>query len=130
LPFQREVDHVIELVYDTTPIAKAPYRHSFKENVELETQLRDLLKNGYIRPSKSPWGAHVLFQKKRDGSLRLCVDYRGLNKATIKNKYPLAIFDELVDQLSGAKIFLKIDLRIGYNQIRIKENDIEKNNFS
>ena len=129
MPPQRKVDHAIELVPGTTPIAKAPYRHSFKENVELETQLRDLLKKGYIRPSKSPWGAPVLFQKKKDGSLRLCVDHRGLNKFTIKNKYPLPIFDELVDQLSGAKMFSKIDLRTGYNQIRIKESDIEKTAF-
>ena len=97
--------------------------------MELETQLRDLLNKGYIRPSKSPWGAPVLFQKKKDGTLRLCVDYRGLNKSTIKNKYPLPIFDELIDQLSGAKMFSKIDLRTRYNQIRIKESDIEKTAF-
>ena len=87
MPPQREVDHAIELVSSVTPIAKAPYRHSFKEIVEFKTHLRDLLKNCHIRASKSPWGAPVLFQKKNDGSLRLCVNYRGLNKSTIKNKF-------------------------------------------
>ena len=126
MPPQR--DHAIELVFGVAPIAKAPYRNYFKENIELEIQLKDLLKKGYIRPSKSSWGAPVLFLKK-NGSLRLCVDYRGLNKSTIKNKYPLSIFDELVDQLNGAKKFSKIDLKIGYNEIKIKESDIEQTTF-
>ena len=95
----------------------------------METQLRDLLQKGYISTSKSVWGAPVLFQKKKNDSLRLCVDYRGLNKSTIKNKYLLPVFDELVDQLSGAKMFSKIDLKTGYNQIRNKESDIEKIGF-
>jgi hypothetical protein len=91
--------------------------------------LNDLLSKGYIRPSKSPWGALVLFVKKKDGSLRLCVDYRGLNKLTIKNKYPLPRVDDFFDHLHGSKIFSKIDLKSGYNQIRIKECDIEKMGF-
>jgi len=103
------------MVPGATPIAKAPFRHSVKDNVESETQLRDLLKKGYIRPSKSPWGAPVLFQKKKVGSLRLCVDYKGLNKSSIKNKCPLPTFDKLVDQLSETKIFSNFDLNIGYN---------------
>lgn len=88
-----------------------------------------MLKSGYIRPSKTPWGAPILFEKKKNGSLRLCVDCRGLNKSTIKNKYPLPIFDDLVDQLSGTKKFIKIDLKTGYNRIRYKESDIGKITF-
>ena len=111
------------------PIAKAPHKHSCKENVKSKTQLRNLLKKGYIRPNKSMWDASKLFKKKTNGSLRLCVDYRGFNKFTIKNKYPLIIFDELVDQLSGAKKFSKFVLKTESNQIKIKESHINKINF-
>jgi hypothetical protein len=89
-------------------------------------QLEELLKKGYIRPSVSPWGAPVLFVKKKDGTLRLCIDFRQLNKVTVKNKYPLPRIDDLFDQLKDAKIFSKIDLRSGYHQVRIKEEDISK----
>ena len=129
LPPAREVDHAIDLVADAAPIAKAPYRHSLAQNVELENQLNDLLQKGYIRPSKSPWGAPVLFVKKKDGSLRLCVDYRSLNKLIVKNKFPLPRVDDIFDHLHGAKVFSKIDLRSGYHQIRIKESDIAKTGF-
>ena len=98
--------------------------------IELKEQLRQLLEQGFIRPSNSPWGAPVLFQKKKDGSLRLCIDYRGLNQVTVKNKYPIPRIDELLDRLHGAKIFSKIDLRSGYYQIRIKESDIPKSAFN
>ena len=125
----REVDHAIDLIADAAPIAKAPYCHSLAQNVELENQLKDLLSKGYIRPSKSPWGAPVLFVKKKDGSLRLCVDYRGLNKLTIKNKFPLPRVDDIFDHLHGSKIFSKIDLKSGYHQIQIKESNIEKTGF-
>jgi hypothetical protein len=126
---KREVDHAIDLVADAAPIARAPYRHSLAQQSELENQLNDLLSKGNIRPSKSLWGAPILFVKKKDGSLRLCVDYRGLNKLTIKNKYPLPRVDDLFDHLHGSKIFSKINLKSGYNQIRIKEYDIEKTGF-
>ena len=129
LPSMREVDHAIDLIGNAVPIAKAPYRHSLAQNVELENQLKDLLSKGYIRPSKSPLGAPVLFVKKKDGSLILCVDYRGLNKLTIKNKFPLPLVDDIFDHLYGSKIFSKIDLKSGYHQIRIKESDIEKTGF-
>ena len=129
LPPMREVDHAIELVADVALIAKSPYRHSLAQSVELENQINDLLNKGYIRPSKSPWGDPVLFTKKKDGSFRLCVDYRGLNKLTIKNKFPLPRVDNIFDHLYGSKIFSKIDMRSGYHQIRIKESDIPKIGF-
>ena len=92
-------------------------------------QLQELMDKGFIRPSFSPWGAPVLFVKKKDGSLRLCIDYRELNKVTIKNKYPLPRIDDLFDQLQGASVFSKIDLRSGYHQLKIKADDIQKTAF-
>ena len=96
---------------------------------ELKKQLEDLIEKGFVRPSISPWGAPVLFVKKKDGSMRLCVDYRELNKVTIKNRYPLPRIEDLFDQLHGAMIFSKIDLRTGYHQLRIKRDDIPKTAF-
>jgi hypothetical protein len=91
--------------------------------------LEELLKKGYIRPSASPWGAPVLFVKKKDGTLRLCINFRQLNKSIVKNKYPILRIDNLFDQLRGEHIFLKIDLRSGYHQVRIKEENIHKTTF-
>ena len=99
------------------------------ELVELKIQLQELLDKGFIRLSVSPWGAPVLFVKKKDGTLRLCIDYRQLNKMTIKNKYPLPRIDNLFDQLKGACVFSKIDLRSGYHQMMIKEKDMQKTAF-
>jgi hypothetical protein len=99
------------------------------ELAELKKQLEELQRIGFIRPSSSPWGAPVLFVKKKDGSMRLCVDYRALNEVTIKNKYPLPRIDDLFDQLKGAKYFSKIDLRSGYFQLKIRESDIPKTAF-
>src|SRR5688572_473541 len=96
---------------------------------ELKRQLKDLLDKGFIRPSKSPWGALILFVRKKDGSLRMCIDYHQLNKMTIKNRYPLPRIDDLFDQLVGASFFLKIDLRSGYHQIRVREIDVPKMAF-
>ena len=96
---------------------------------ELQVQLQELLDKGFIRPSYSPWGAPVLFVKKKDGTLRMCVDYRELNKVTVKNKYPLPRIDDLFDQLKGASVFSKIDLRSGYHQLKIKESDVPKSAF-
>ncbi|KAL9251810.1 Transposon Ty3-G Gag-Pol polyprotein-like protein [Drosera capensis] len=96
---------------------------------ELKTQLEELLEKGYIRPRVSPWGAPVLFVKKKDGSMRLCIDYRELNKITIKNRYPLPRIDDLFDQLQGASVYSKIDLRSGYHQLHIKTYDISKTVF-
>ena len=120
---------VIDLVPGTSPIAKRPYRMSASELAELKKQLEELQRIGFIRPSSSPWGAPVLFVKKKDGSMRLCVDYRALNEVTIKNKYPLPRIDDLFDQLKGAKYFSKIDLRSGYFQLKIRESDIPKTTF-
>jgi hypothetical protein len=130
MPPDRDVEFVIELQPGTTPISKRPYRMPPKELAELKTQLQDLLDKGYIGPSSSPWGCPALFVKKKDGSLRLCVDYRPLNAVTIKNKYPIRSIDVLFDQLAGVKVFSKIDLRSGYNQIKIRPCDIPKTAFS
>jgi len=96
---------------------------------ELSVQLQDLLGKGFIRPSVSPWGAPVLFVKKKDGTMRMCIDYRQLNKVTVKNRYPLPRIDDLFDQLQGASVFSKIDLRSGYHQLRIRAADIPKTEF-
>ena len=114
LPPDREVEFSIDLVPGTAPISKAPYRMALAKLKELKGQLEELLDKGFIRPSASPWGAPVLFVKKKDGSMRLCIDYRELNRVTIKNKYPLPRIDDLFDQLQGAQVFSKIDLRSGY----------------
>ena len=110
LPPNRDIEFAIDLVPGTEPISKAPYRMAPAELRELKDQLQDLLEKGFVRPSVSPWGAPVLFVKKKDGSLRLCIDYRELNKVTICNRYPLPRIDDLFDQLAGAKWFSKIDL--------------------
>ena len=96
---------------------------------ELKAQLQELLSKGFIRPSASPWGAPVLFVKKKDGSFRMCIDYRQLNKVTIKNKYPIPRIDNLFDQLQGACVFSKIDLRSGYHQLKIRATDVPKTAF-
>jgi len=129
MPPNRDIEFVIDLVPGTAPIAKRPYRMAASELVELKKQLEELQRIGFIRPSSSPWGAPVLFVKKKDGSMRLCVDYRALNEVTIKNKYPLPRIDDLFDQLKGAKYFSKIDLRSGYYQLKIKESNIPKTAF-
>ena len=129
LPPDRELEFAIYLLPSTTPISIPPYRMSPTELKELKVQLQDLVHKGFVRPNVSPWGAPVLFVKKKDGSFRLCIDYRQINKVTIKNKYPLPRIDDLFDQLSGAKVFSKIDLRSGYHQLKITESDVSKTAF-
>ncbi|GLU19566.1 hypothetical protein SLE2022_358110 [Rubroshorea leprosula] len=129
LPPDREVEFAIDLVPGTGPVSKAPYRMAPAELKELKVQLEELLEKGFIRPSVSPWGAPVLFVKKKDGSMRLCIDYRELNKVTVKNRYPLPRIDDLFDQLKGAQVFSKIDLRSGYHQVKIKPDDVPKTAF-
>ncbi|GKB07573.1 putative reverse transcriptase domain-containing protein [Tanacetum coccineum] len=129
LPPQRQVEFRIDLVPGATPVAKSPYRLAPSEMQELSGQLQELQDKGFIRPSHSPWGAPVLFVKKKDGSFRMCIDYRELNKLTVKNRYPLPRIDDLFDQLQGARHFSKIDLRSGYHQLRVHEDDIPKTAF-
>ncbi|KAL8104338.1 hypothetical protein AgCh_028521 [Apium graveolens] len=129
LPPDREIEFSIDLIPGAEPVSKAPYRMAPMEMKELAKQLQELLDKGVIRPSVSPWGAPVLFVKKKDGSMRLCIDYRGLNKLTIKNKHPLPRIDDLFDQLKGACYFSKIDLRSSYHQLKIKPEDIPKTAF-
>ncbi|GJR31998.1 putative reverse transcriptase domain-containing protein [Tanacetum coccineum] len=129
LPPTRQVEFQIDLVPGDAPVARAPYRLAPSEMKELSEQLKELSDKGFIRPSSSPWGAPVLFVKKKDGSFRMCIDYRELNKLTVKNRYPLPRIDDLFDQLQGSSVYSKIDLRSGYHQLRVREEDIPKTAF-
>jgi hypothetical protein len=129
MPPEREVEFYIDLLPGTTPIAKKSYHMAPTKLAELKTQIAELQQKGFIRPSSSPWGAPVLFVTKKDGSMRMCIDYQSLNEVTIKNKYSLPRIDDPFDQLQGAKYFSKIDLRSRYHQLRIKEADIQKTTF-
>ncbi|GJS71313.1 reverse transcriptase domain-containing protein [Tanacetum coccineum] len=129
LPPIRQVEFQIDLVPGAAPVARAPYRLAPSEMEELSTQLQELSDKGFIRPSSSPWGALVLFVKKKDGSFRMCIDYRELNKLTVKNRYPLPRIDDLFDQLQGSSVYSKIDLRSGYHQLRVRDEDIPKTAF-
>ncbi|GKC90903.1 putative reverse transcriptase domain-containing protein, partial [Tanacetum coccineum] len=129
LPPARQVEFQIDLVPGAAPVARAPYRLAPAKMQELSTQLQELSDRGFIRPSSSPWGAPVLFVKKKDGSFRMCIDYRELNKLTVKNRYPLPRIDDLFDQLQGSRVYSKIDLRSGYHQLRVREEDISKTAF-
>ncbi|GKB58233.1 putative reverse transcriptase domain-containing protein [Tanacetum coccineum] len=120
----RQVEFRIKLVPGAAPVARAPYRLAPSELKELSDQLKELSEKGFICPSSSPWGYPVLFVKKKDGSFRMCIDYRELNKLTVKNWYPLLRIDDLFDQLQGSSVYSKIDLRSGYHQLRIREEDI------
>ncbi|GKA86774.1 putative reverse transcriptase domain-containing protein, partial [Tanacetum coccineum] len=129
LPLVREMEFRIDLIPDASPVVKSLYRLALSEMLELLNQLKELQEKGFIRPSHSPWGAPVLFVKKKDGAMRMCIDYRELNKLTIKNRYPLPRIDDLFDQLQGACCFSKIDLRSRYHQLRVREEDIPKTAF-
>ena len=129
LPPDREVEFTIDLIPGIEPISIPPYRMALAELRELKAQLEELLSKGFIWPSISPWGAPVLFVKKKDGSLRLCIDYRQLNSVTIRNQYPPPRIDELFDQLQGSRVYSKIDLRSGYHQLRVQEGDVPKTAF-
>ena len=130
MPPDRKIEFAIELEPGTAPISRRPYCMPLNELAELKKQLQELLDKGYIRPSTSPWGCPALFVKKKYQSLRMCVDYRPLNAVTIKNKYPLPRIDIIFDQLVGAKVFSKIDLHLGYHQIKIRAENIPKMAFS
>ena len=129
LPPDRQLEFTIDLEPGSASVSKAPYRMAPKELEELKIQLQELLDLGFIRPSVSPWGAPVLFVKKKDGTLRMCIDYRELNKLTLKNKYPLPRIDDLFDQLRGAGVFSKMDLRSGYHQLKVRHDDVPKTAF-
>ncbi|GJX46958.1 putative reverse transcriptase domain-containing protein [Tanacetum coccineum] len=129
LPPTRQVEFHIELIPGAAPVARAPYRLAPAEMKELVEQLKELSDKSFIRPSSSPWGAPILFVKKKDGSFRMCIDYRELNKLTMKNCYPLPRIDDLFDQLQGSSIYSKIDLRSSYHQLRVRKEDIPKTAF-
>ncbi|GJS73423.1 putative reverse transcriptase domain-containing protein [Tanacetum coccineum] len=129
LSIARQVEFQIDLVPGAAPVVRAPYRLAPFEMKELSEQQKELSDKGFIRPSSSPWGASVLFVKKKDGSFRMCIDYRELNKLTVKNRYPLPRIDDLFDQLQGSSVYSKIDLRSGYHQLRVREEDIPKTAF-
>ncbi|KAF3640037.1 putative ribonuclease H protein-like [Capsicum annuum] len=129
IPPERKIDFGIDLLPNTQPISIPPYRMAPVELQELKDQMKDLLDKGFIRPNIFLWGAPVLFVHKKDGSLRMCIDYRQLNKVTVKNRYPIPRINDLFDQLQGANYFSKIDLRSGYHQLRVRECDIPKTAF-
>ena len=129
IPPVRAIEFVIELEPCTQPISRHPYKMCPEELIELKKQLVQLEKDGFIRASTSPWGAPCLFVKKKDGTSRLVQDYRSINKKTIKNKYPLPRINDLFEQLNGASIFSKLDFKMGYHQIRVREEDIPKTAF-
>jgi hypothetical protein len=126
MPPDREVEFVIDLLLRTAPISKQPYRMSLDELKGLKKQLTGLQEAEYIRSNSSPCGAPVLFVQKKDGSQEMCVDYRTLNDVTVKNKYPLPCIEDLFDQMRGARVFSKIDLRSGYHQMKIRPSNIPK----
>nr|GEX67198.1 hypothetical protein [Tanacetum cinerariifolium] len=129
IPPTRQLECQIDLVLSAALMARAPYRLAPYEMKELSNQLKELADKGFIRPSSSPWGAPVLFVKKKDGSFQMCIDYRELNKLTLKNHYPLPRIDDLFDQLQGSSVYSKIDMRSGYHQLRVREEDIPKTAF-
>nr|GEX03789.1 putative reverse transcriptase domain-containing protein [Tanacetum cinerariifolium] len=129
IPPARQIEFQIDLVPGAAPVAQAPYRLEPSKMKELAEQLQELSDKGFIRPISSPWGAPVLFAKKKDGSFRMCIDYRELNKLTVKNRYPLPRIDDLFDQLQGSSVYSKINLRLGYHQLRVREEDIPKTVF-
>jgi hypothetical protein len=130
MPPDRDVEFVIDLLPGTAPISKRPYRMSSDQLQELKAQIKELMGKGFIRASSSPWGAPVISVGKKDGTQRMCVDYRSLNDVTIKNKYLLPRIEDLFDQMRGAKVFSKIDLRSDYHQMKIRPSDIPKTAFT
>ncbi|GJY63133.1 putative reverse transcriptase domain-containing protein [Tanacetum coccineum] len=122
----RQVEFQIDLIPGAAPVARAPYRLAPSEMKELPDHLKELSDKSFIRPSSSPWGAPVLFVKKKDGSFRMCIDFQELNKLTMMNRYPLPRIDDLFDQLQGSSVYSKIDLMSGYHQLRVHKEDIPK----
>ena len=128
-PPDKGFEHIIELEEGTQVVITTPYRHPKRYKEEIESTIKELLKLGYIKPSSSPFASSVVLVKKKDGTLRMCIDYKALNKKTIKNRYPIPRIDEVMDELHGGKYFSSIDLRSGYHQIRLREQDVPKTTF-
>jgi Reverse transcriptase (RNA-dependent DNA polymerase) len=126
---ERSVDHFIPLLLNSKPVNLRPYRYSHFQRLEIEKIIEDLLQKSFIQPSHNPFASPVLLFKKKDGTWRMCIDYRQLNTSTMKNKYPIPIIDDLLDELLGAKYFFKVDLRAGYHQIRMNKEDKFKTTF-
>ena len=124
LPPKRSHDHTIPLMPNTPPVNIRPYKHPHGQKDAIEAMVKELLDSGVIRNSQSPFSSPIVMVKKKDGSWRMCVDYRQLNKATIKDKFPIPVVEELIDELSGSKFFSKLDLRSGYHPIRMNEDDV------
>ncbi|GKE48052.1 retrovirus-related pol polyprotein from transposon 17.6 [Tanacetum coccineum] len=129
LPPVRQIEFQIDLIPEAAPVARAPYRLAPLEMHKLSDQLQELADRGFIRPSTLPWGAPVLFVKKNDRSFRMCIDYREMNKLTVKNRYPLPKIDDLFDQLQGLSVYSKINLRSSYHQLRVRDEDTPKTAF-
>jgi hypothetical protein len=129
MPPDRDIEFVIELKPGTAPIYKTPFRMTTLELADLKEHIKEQLEKGFIHPSSSPWGGPMIFVLKKDGTQRLCMDYRALNEVTIKNKYPLPRIDDLFDQLRGVCVFSKIDLWSGYYQLKVQECDIPMTAF-
>ncbi|GKC96623.1 hypothetical protein Tco_1162065, partial [Tanacetum coccineum] len=128
-PPVRQIEFQINLILGAAPVARAPYILAPSEMQELSDKVQELADRGFIRPSTLPWGAPVLFVKKKDRSFRMCINYRELNKLTVKNRYPLPRIDDLFDQLQGSSTYSNIDLRLGYHQLRVRDEDIPKTAF-
>jgi hypothetical protein len=126
MPPDRGFEHIIELETGAKPVITTPYKHPKKYKDEIEKVIKELLDMGHIRPSSSPFASSVVLVKKKDGTMRMCIDFQDLNKKTIKNRYPILRINELLDELHGAVYFTKIDLRYGYHQIKMREEDISK----
>jgi hypothetical protein len=130
MPPDRDIESVIELKPGTTPIYKTAFRMTTTELAELKEHIKELLDKDFIHPRSSPWGAPMIFVQQKDGTQRLCMDYRALNEVTVKNKYPLPRIDDLFHQLRGTCVFSKIDLRLGYHQLKVQDCDISKTTFA